>query len=122
MGARTDIIKTEHGVTWGDADSSVRISLIGKDSRVLALGVISQEPLEFFYRTRINSNQEVIKRLELVSSPGSGEKTCEIDHSFNKTTVWMAIEVKREGKRVEDLCRTFYGSLDKAVPRDGYWE
>ncbi len=117
-----EVNKTSTGVMWGNKDYSVKIFLDGQDVQVSLLRLVARPALELFYRTHVTGAEDVVERLRMVDAPGLFETQCALHHTFGRNTIWMAIEVRKNGIRVDDLCRTFYGSLSNPVPRKGFWK
>ena len=114
------VVKTKNGVMWSDRKSGTKIYLIGNEFNVTGLQIITDESLKVIYHTRINSQEDVIKELKPANTHGKGYYY-DLEHTFTHTTIWMAIEIQRDGKRDEDLTKTFYGSLYETVSNDVYW-
>jgi hypothetical protein len=101
---------------WTDGNAEVYLIEKGKN---FSLMVISNRNLKIFYRTSINSSQDVLKELSPVKIV-KGRKYYEFNHHFSRTTIWMALEFKLNDKRVEMLTRTFYDGIFEVVPNSQF--
>lgn len=108
---------TYRAVFWADEKLATEVYLVEKRSGEsnFILRVISDKDLKVTYHTRINSFENVDKELAPVKMV-AGVKYYEVSHHFSKMTIWMALEFKLDGKRVESLTRTFYDNLFDVVP------
>lgn len=101
---------------WADENTEVYLIEKGNGVNNYSLMVISnRKNLKIFYRTSINSSQDVLKEL-IPTKIIKDRKYYEFGHHFSRTTIWMAIEFKLKGKRIEALTKTFYDGIFEVVP------
>ena len=118
--AQSDIVKIDDGVVWANKDKCTKIYLIGRGYQTDELRIESEEDFKVFYRTCINSQEDIVEELK----PKKTEDNVtyyDLKHRFSRTTIWMAIEIRKHGKRDNELTKTFYGSINKSVPNGSYW-
>jgi hypothetical protein len=100
---------------WTDGNSEVYLIEKGSGINNFGLMVISDQDFKIFYRTSINSSKDVSKELVPVKTV-KDRKYYEFGHHFSRTTIWMAVEFKMNGKQIEKLTRTFYDGIFEVVP------
>ena len=99
-------------------DGKTEIYLVEKASSINNLGLMiisNRKNLKVFYHTSINSSQDVLKEL-IPNKTVKDRKYYEFSHRFSRTTIWMALEVKLNGKRIDALTKTFYDGIFEVVP------
>ena len=96
---------------WSGEGGSPQMVVVDRGSGRYRLLVVGGGPVEVTYRTERNSSVPVAEVLEPLDTAIPGVGVYEFRHSFSRTTVWMALEFSRDGRVVEELGRTFYGSL-----------
>lgn len=105
---------------WTDGNAEVYLIEKGSSVNNYTLMVVSnRKNLKIFYRTSINSSQDVLKELIPIKTV-KGRKYYEFGHHFSRTTIWMALEFKLKDKRVEALTRTFYDGIFEIVPNNQF--
>ncbi len=101
---------------WTDENTEIYLIEKGNGINNFELMVISnRKNLKVFYHTSINSSQDVLKELSPVKTV-KDRKYYEFGHHFSRTTIWMSLEFKLNGKSIETLTRTFYNGIFEVVP------
>jgi len=106
-------------VSWSDTKGTTVI-LMRKTDGSFRLIIVTDVDYEIVYRTERNSSIDVSQKLEPDPSSTKRVKFYDFDHSFSRTTIWMAVVFKKDGKVNNDLTRTFYGSIQKTVSNDDF--
>lgn len=104
---------------WVDGNTEVYlVNKITKTSNY-RLMVVTNKNVKIFYHTSINSMEPVLKELTPVKI-FKGRRYYEFSHNFTKMTIWMSLEFKLRGKRIESLTRTFYNDIFDIVPNNQF--
>ena len=82
--------------------------------------VINPKDYVVMYRTAIVTHKKVAEVLEPVKGSTNNFKVYEISHHFSRRTPWMAVEFLKDGKRVEELTRTFFDGITNPVENGEY--
>lgn len=118
---QTDTLPSYKSLFWMDENTGVEVYLIErrvpKDN--FNLVVVSDKKIEVIYRTEINSSQAVVKELVPVKTE-KGRNYYDVMHNFSRTTIWMALDFKVDGKKIDSLTRTFYDHLFEVVPNNQF--
>ena len=119
------VIKVKNGVKWVNKDNSTQIFLEGTPPyHTETLTVISKDDLKILYHTQ-RFWHEKIEIKELVPVESSLDKHSRkyiVTHHFSRSSMWIAIEVQRNGKRVNELSRYFHGNIYQTRPNNEYWK
>ena len=109
----TDLIK------WADGDTKVYLfvqsGLVGSPYKIRLI-VDSPEDLKVYYRTCINSSKHVERELPPADQIEGKVRCYDFQQSFTRTSIWMALDFKKDGEVVAPLTRTFFGDMKKIVP------
>ncbi len=126
---KTNVPLTEKSLHWTDTKVSVSVFLVQRKTtppgyaNAFSLFVAGGDDLTIVYRSRVNSTIPIVRVLKpKATSSIKGMQEFEFKHGFSKTTIWMAIVFEKDGRRIEQLTRTFYGSMDKVVPNNKFLE
>jgi len=106
---------------WANSDKSVKIFLT-ESKNGLNLKIISDHQLKEIFHSRVNSSRDIVKELKPTEKSHDNVKYYDLSHRFSMTTIWMAIEIQKDGKRYHKLTKTFNGSIYELVPNDQYWK
>ncbi|MBX7170337.1 MAG: hypothetical protein K1X72_05220 [Pyrinomonadaceae bacterium] len=118
--AQTEKLSVAQTAFWTNENTEVYLIEKGGGINNFELMVISnQKNLKIFYHTSINSSKDVFKELIPVKTI-KDRKYYEFGHHFSRTTIWMAIEFKLKGKRIDALTRTFYNGIFEVVPNSQF--
>lgn len=105
---------------WADENTEVYLVEKGSGNNNYSLMVVSsRKNLKIFYHTSINSSKNVLKELNPIKTI-KDRKYYEFGHHFSRTTIWMALEFKLKGKRIEALTRTFYDGIFEVVSNNQF--
>ncbi len=117
----THKLPTYRSIFWTDESLRVEVYLVQKqdNNSNYSLLVVANRNLKIFYHSKINSSQPVLRELSPIKII-KGRKYYEFNHSFSKMTIWMALEFKLKGTRIESLTRTFYNDIFEIVPNDQF--
>jgi len=124
FGDEKPVPKVDKAVRWAAADGSVEIVLTpvvnAKTKTNYRLLVISTKELRVTYHTKRNSMIKVETVLKPVTPSLRDVKVYEFGHNFSRTTIWMALTFKHDGKPLNELTRTFYDGIEHTVPNADY--
>lgn len=106
---------------WADENLGVEVYLVNKINKTTnySLMVVANKNVRIFYHTSINSMEPVLKELSPVKII-KGRRYYEFTHNFTKMTIWMSLEFKLKGKRIDSLTRTFYNDIFDIVPNGDF--
>ena len=107
-------------VHWFSKDPDAEVFLVKKGHSRFRLIVLTDNDFKVAYHTRRNSRIDVTTELQPAKSSSATMRVYEFRHGFSRTTIWMSVEFRKDGKRIEKLTRTFYGSIDKVVPNNEF--
>ena len=119
IGANTGI---QQAVFWGDDSLKTEIFLVRKSATDYHLVINSPVQYEVYYRTEINSIEPVIQKIIPGSLSDDKFHRYNFTHEFTRTTPWLALEFKRDGKSYLSLNRTLLGEMSNSVANNGYWK
>ena len=121
--ADTNVPPAEKSLHWSDTNLSVRVFLVQRKSVPVnfSLFVTGGDDLTVVYRSEHNSSMPIVRELKPKTNSSIKDlRQYDFRHGFSKSTIWMAIVFKKDDRRIENLTRTFYGSMDKIVPNDEF--
>jgi hypothetical protein len=112
---------TYRSLFWMDENMGVEVYLIERHVKNdnFNLVVVSDKDIKVTYRTSINSIEPVVKELIPIKT-AKGRAYYDVQHNFTKMTIWMALDFKFEGKKIDSLTRTFYDDLFSVVPDEQF--
>ena len=107
---------TRRAAYWASDDRLTQVILVQYPSE-FRLIVIGEPDLTVAYCTSINSGPVLSEELQPIQPTAKGirEFKFKAHHIFSRMSIWMAIEFRRNGKLIDGLTRTFYGSIDTVV-------
>lgn len=105
-------------VSW--SYGGVQVFLVCEGMEKFRLVIITGNEYTVFYRSRRSSRVDISMELEPEESSTQYVRYYNFTHRFSRTTVWMAIEFKKKGRRINALTRTFYGDIYKVVPNEKF--
>ena len=111
-------VEVQKAVSW--SYDGTQVVLYPTPERTFRLVVMNPKDYVVVYRTAINTSKPVAKVLEPLKGSTKDFRVYEFTHRFSRTTVWMAVVFRKDGRRVDELTRTFYGDISKPVPGKDY--